>query len=52
MPIAPEPMTTSDFGIEVRLHGFEIGPDQFAIRFDAGSARGRAPVATMMCLAV
>jgi hypothetical protein len=29
-------MTTSFFGSSLRHHGLEIGPDQFAVRFDAG----------------
>ena len=43
MPIAPEPMTSSDFGIASRHHRLEIGPDQLAVRLDAGQhARPRA----------
>ena len=43
MPMAPEPITSSDFGIRRRHHGLEIGPDQLLVRLDAGQhARPRA----------
>ena len=51
MPIAPDPMTSSDFGISRRHHRLEIGPDQLAVRLDAGQRARPAPVAMMMCLA-
>ena len=47
MPIAPEPMTMSDFGIAGGTIASKYGPDAVAVRLDAG-ARGRAPVAMMM----
>ena len=43
MPIAPEPMTSSDFGNLLRDHRLEIGPDQLAVRLEPGQhARPRA----------
>ena len=43
MPIAPEPMTSSDFGILSGHHRLEIGPDQLLVRLDARQhARPRA----------
>ena len=43
MPIAPEPITSSDFGIAVRHHRLEIGPDQLLVGLEAGQhARPRA----------
>ncbi len=43
MPIAPEPMTSSDLRHALRHHGLEIGPDQLLVGLDAGQhARPRA----------
>ena len=43
MPMAPEPMTSSDFGIFSGSHGLEIGPDQLLVGLEAGQhARPRA----------
>ena len=43
MPMAPEPTTSSDFGMRVRHHRLEIGPDQFLVGLEAGQhARPRA----------
>ena len=43
MPIAPEPTTSSDFGMRLRHHRLEIGPDQLAVRLQARQhARPRA----------
>ena len=43
MPMAPEPITSSDFGIARRHHRLEIGPHQFLVRLEAGQhARPRA----------
>ena len=43
MPMAPEPITSSDFGIARRHHRLEIGPDQFLVGLEAGQhARPRA----------
>ena len=43
MPIAPEPITSSDFGMLVGRHRLEIGPDQLLVRLEAGQhARPRA----------
>ena len=36
MPMAPEPMTKSDFGMPVGHHGLEISPDQLLVRLEAG----------------
>ena len=43
MPMAPEPTTSSDFGICLRHHRLEIGPHQPAVRLEARQhARPRA----------
>ena len=43
MPMAPEPITSSDFGMPVRHHGLEIGPDQLLVGLEPGQhARPRA----------
>ena len=43
MPIAPEPTTSSDFGILLRHHRLEIGPDQLLVGLEPRQhARPRA----------
>ena len=43
MPMAPEPTTSSDFGILSGHHGLEIGPDQLLVGLEARQhARPRA----------
>ena len=51
MPMAPEPTTSSDFGMASGHHRLLVGPDQLAVGLRPGSWRARAPVARMMCLA-
>ena len=35
MPMAPDPTTNSDFGMAGRHHRLAVGPDQFAVGFEA-----------------
>ena len=40
MPMAPEPTTSSDFGIFSRDHGLLVAPDQLAVGLQAGQLAG------------
>ena len=51
MPMAPEPTTSSDFGIAGGTMASKYVQTSFLSGSRPGSTRGRAPVAMMMCLA-
>ena len=51
MPMAPEPITSSDFGILSGFIASKYVQTSFLSGSMPGSTRGRAPVAMMMCLA-
>ncbi len=49
MPIAPEPMTSSDFGMTVGTIACRYDQISLPSASMPGSSRARAPVARMMC---
>ena len=51
MPMAPEPITSRDFGKCRRHHRLLCRSTQGPSASSPGSARARAPVAMMMCVA-
>ena len=52
MPMAPDPMTSSDFGMACGTMASKYVQISFLSGSIPGKARGRAPVATMMFFAV